>query len=594
MFTDIAVAKKKKKIKIRIGLILFLVLFAVIAAIGIKLYIEAKDMYRDAKTAKNEAMEILTAVKEERYEDAQAKADHVQSIIKKFRKILDEDPFWKHLDKVPRYGSDVTYGKRILEIADNLMDEYMADGFELLKKYPLSTLKVEQSFNVKAGIEYLEFAQEIIPKAEEIVEEVSRMYIILDKNDMVQKYTSKARELFDLYHDVEKYIPLLKAILGNGEDRYYLLVAQNSAEIRACGGFPGAIGVVKIRDSYLSIGDFNSVWNVLSLNLPDESLISDQERYMFWQWMEYPRDASYDPYYPIVAKIWAYSYSERMGVHVDGVISMTPIIIQKILACTSPITLSNGKVLDGTNATKYIQSDIYWDYLNGDIVSRGDALEYDAMCDALFSETASKTMSSVFDSLNKESIPNLVNMVDEGIEERIIMIWLRNSEGEQVVRQLGASGEFNRDASNPQLGVFFSNSNPSKMGWYLDLDTNVSEPTILPNGAFQYTVSVSMTNTITWDDAYYAGQYIGGTTAQGYLISYLHIAAPAGGYISNYWIDNGYWLDEDMYMGSQVIYCRYFYLEPQQTVTAYFNVTTAVGVDKLLDVVTTPTLQGYR
>ena len=116
---------------------------------------------------------------------------------------------------------------------------------------------------------------------------------------------------------------------------------------------------------------------------------------------------------------------------------------------------------------------------------------------------------------------------------------------------------------------------------------------MLDDGSLRYNVSVSMYNSIDWDTTYYAGYYIAGLE-MGYLVSYLNLVAPAGGYISGYWMDNGYWMDEEYYMGSQYVYCRNFYIGPQQQVTAYFNVTTAPGVTTPLTVSHTPTLQEYR
>ena len=72
----------------------------------------------------------------------------------------------------------------------------------------------------------------------------------------------------DAYAVAEDYLPLLKAFLGGGSDRTYLLAAQNSTEIRASGGFPGSIGTITIVDGVLTIGDFNSVYDVLPYGTP--------------------------------------------------------------------------------------------------------------------------------------------------------------------------------------------------------------------------------------------------------------------------------------------------------------------------------------
>ena len=584
--------KKKKKKGVRLGSIILLLVILIVLALGTRLYLDGKTMLEQARSAKNEFGEIFDAIKAENYEEAQERSETLHGILKELRAKL-EGPIWSHCDLIPKYGADFITGCRLMDIADEMMDKYMAEAFELLKAYPLSTLKVDNTFNAAAGIHYLNFAEKVLPDAEAVVEEISHMKISLDKENLIGRYTVKIQDLFDLYHSAEKFVPFLKAMIGDGEDKLYLLAAQNSAEIRAGGGFPGSMGTIRIKDGYLSIGDFTSVWDVLSLVIPDEDLVTYQEWYLFYAWMEYPRDASYDPYFPKVAYIWAESYEDRMGEHIDGVISMSPIIIQKILACTEAITLEDGTVLDGTNATKFIQNDIYMKYLNAEAIYWGME-EGDAISNALFSSIASQTMSKVFSSVNIDNIPKFMKMVEESISDRILMMWLRDSEGQAAIKIIEATGEFNTDPENPQLGVYFSNSNPSKLGWYLDMDINVSEPTVLDNGSLRYSVSVSLYNTIDWGTVYYAGSYIAGETELGYFISYLHLVAPKGGYISGYWMDNWQWMEEDEYMGNQIVFARHFYIGPQEQVVAYFEVTTAPGVTTPLEVVHTPTLQEYR
>ena len=52
-----------------------------------------------------------------------------------------------------------------------------------------------------------------------------------------------------------------------------------------------------------------------------------------------------------------------MGQNVDGVISMTPAIVQKLLAAIDEeITLFDGLVLNGSNAARVLQYDLYYKY----------------------------------------------------------------------------------------------------------------------------------------------------------------------------------------------------------------------------------------
>ncbi|MBQ9912564.1 MAG: DUF4012 domain-containing protein [Firmicutes bacterium] len=583
--------KKKKKYKVKVGRIIFLLLFIVIIGFVARIALDAKGMYDNAKTAKHQLEAMLTDIKAEEYVSAQEKAAEVHDILKQIRAKV-EGPIWEHCDKLPKYGGDYVAGCRLLDIADEMLDKYMGEGFALLDKHPLSSIKEDDKFNVKALLDYLAFAEEALPDVEAIVAEVSKMEISFDTNGLLHKYSGKVQELIDVYHDAEVYIPLLKAILQNGENRLYLVVAQNSAEIRASGGYPGSIGTMRIKDGYLSIGDFNSVWNVLIWDY-DPDKYSFQEFYMFYGWLQYPRDACYDPYYPRAAEIWADSYEQCMHEYVDGVISLTPAIIQDILGCTGPITVSDGTVLDGNYCTKYIQSDIYLKYLNAEEVYTDIAAGNDAS-DAIFGEVAQLAMKQVFSNLNPDTLTKFIDIVHKRIDDRIIMVWMKDPDAEEIIRSCGASGEFNRDPQNPQLGVFFSNCNPSKLGWYLDMDIKVGDPVELWDGSLQYPVTVSLFNTIDWDTVYYAGDYIAGNWELGPLISYIHLAAPAGGYISDYWMDIWFPMEEDVYMGNQVVFARNFYMYPQEGANVYFNVTTAPGVKTPLSVVHTPTLQEYR
>ena len=53
---------------------------------------------------------------------------------------------------------------------------------------------------------------------------------------MISSYSDKITSLMSMYTDYEDYIPLMKAFIGDGSDKVYLLAAQNTAEIRAAGG----------------------------------------------------------------------------------------------------------------------------------------------------------------------------------------------------------------------------------------------------------------------------------------------------------------------------------------------------------------------
>ena len=56
----------------------------------------------------------------------------------------------------------------------------------------------------------------------------------------------KLTEMNDLVQNAADLAPLAGAIFGAEGDRTYLITAQNSAEMRASGGFPGSMGTLRL------------------------------------------------------------------------------------------------------------------------------------------------------------------------------------------------------------------------------------------------------------------------------------------------------------------------------------------------------------
>lgn len=205
-------------------------------------------------------------------------------------------------------------------------------------------------------------------------------------------------------------LPLLKSFLGDGYDRTYLLAAQNTAEVRASGGFPGSVGTISIRDGVLTIGDFKSVFEVLTYATPSEANVTSLENELFGYWMNYPRDACYNPDFERVASIWAMSYESKNDVEIDGVVSLTPTIIQRLLRYIGSVTLSDGTELNGENATKMLQHDLYASYFS----DSDNPSESNDIVDSLFAETAKVTMSRLVDDFSLEKIAGYLTIFNEG------------------------------------------------------------------------------------------------------------------------------------------------------------------------------------
>ena len=173
------------------------------------------------------------------------------------------------------------------------------------------------------------------------------------------------------------------------------------------------------------------------------------------------------------------------------------------------------------------------------------------------------------------------------------MLWFVDEQEEQYAKDAGCSGNLNDDPANPEAGVFFSLYEPCKLGWFLNIDTKMSEPVINADGTRSYDITVTLTNTIKRSNITRAGGYILGGFDGG-IRGFVHLFAPAGGTIGNFETNNGLKITTDEYDNLEVGYNVDLVVEAGSPQVIKYTVTTAEGVDIPLKIRTTPTLQAYR
>lgn len=582
--------RRNKKLKIARNIAIALVPIIIIGLLIFRLGTDAKSMLSEANTLKTDLKAVMTGVKERDVESAQNATLKLDNTVRKLDRTLSS-PVWKAVSHAPFAGKYVKSVNTLVSVAEDASDNILKPALDVMDEYPLEGLKVGDGFSVSTINAYLNLLEDIEPRIESMTTKMQTVKLPLGKTEMLSEYTQMLTKLTAAYKENGEYLPLFRAFLGDGSDKLYLLAAQNSAEIRASGGFPGSMGTIRIEDGVLTIDDFKTVYDMISVNPPTEAHITDTEYLLFSGSLDYARDACYIPDFERVGEIWALAYESKNDEHIDGVISLTPVIIQKVLAYTGAVTLSDGTELNGDNATQMLQKDLYYKYLSSNSSYKiSNANDY---VDSLFAETAKIVMGKLVDDFDINRIADYSKIFTDGGKDRTILMWMEDETAESYVKAAGCSGALNDDPSNPEAGVFFSGANGSKLGWFVSLDTQIGDVTVNDDGSRTYDVTVTVSNDITRDDMYRAGNYIIGNY-NGQVESYLHLFAPAGGTISDFETSNSMTMNMDEYYGLEVAYNVEFMLAPSNPVTVTYKVTTAPGVSTPLKISQTPTLQSYR
>ncbi len=145
--------------------------------------------------------------------------------------------------------------------------------------------------------------------------------------------------------DAQMLMPVLPVLLGIGKPGNYLIEVLDSTELRPGGGFIGNYGIATF-----SGGTLASV-HITDVDLLDHPFVAAGHRIAFppaYSWFNTYfrlsswslRDSNLDADFPTDARYGELNYVREGGnVPLQGVIALTPALIQGVLAITGPITI---------------------------------------------------------------------------------------------------------------------------------------------------------------------------------------------------------------------------------------------------------------
>ena len=590
--------RKKKQAKRRSGvgfavIMCVLVLCAVAALFvmlrGIAFAHEVRDT---AGALKEDAKQIFVSALSSRPDETDASIAAFDRDTKKLKELMDS-PLGRLSAKIPGFRTEMKSAYDLIVLAGEASDSLLKPFAALQHEHPVSDLKKDGGYDTELIRAYLEFAEKKMPELEQLTASLLKVDLgALDRGGKIAGYREKLEKLIDAYHSYERYIPLARAFIGEGEDKLYFFAAQNSSEIRSSGGFPGSVGVVRIQDGILHIGEFGTVKGVLYFYNTEEVKLTNTEIILSDGWMgNGPRDADFSPDFERVAEIWSIGYRDQNGERPDGVISATPAIIQRLLRVLGDITLSDGTVLNGENAVRVLEYDLYYRYMG----ANSDTSAGNRTTDGLYAETVEKLMEKLSFSGNFSQALQLASVLEESASDRTLMLWFPEEEKQQLVRELGLACSLNKDPANPEAGVYFSLADPGRMGWFLDMDAEAEELGTREDGSKDYAITVTLRNVMTQEELEAASDYIKGVNHPGRVYGYLYLFAPSGGEIGEVESsDRAVSFRPEEYRGLSLRYTHGINLRIGESVTFRYTVTTAPGEQAPLGFSMTPTLQSFR
>lgn len=259
----------------------------------------------------------------------------------------------------------------------------------------------------------------------------------------------------------------LPALLGVGQARTYLVLAQNNHELRATGGFVTAVGRVTVADGKIIGVDFVDSYDP-SISQIDASLPTAPppvQQYMGIEIMLL-RDANWSPDFPTTAQIVRTIYGQQTGRTVDGVFTIDLHAVQLLVGAVEPLTLP-GLEQALTSATVIERIKEFWaSPLESEAsLASGDQTWWKQRKDfiPLLAQSAlGRIQQGNFDKLR------MISALQEALATRAVQLWLADPAVAQAVAELGWDGGLKPPATGDFLAVVDTNFGYNKVDALLE------------------------------------------------------------------------------------------------------------------------------
>ncbi len=563
--------RKRGKKKVRNGILIGVgVLLVAFIGFGVALGLSALNVKDQAPQLMNTATALKNDLQSENSEALVSDAQKLNTQIASLKEEVN-GPLWTIGSFIPVLGEDISAGQKLINVASNLSEEVLMPISGVLADYPLNTIYKDGNINGDALnllCDTLANAAPTIAESAQTVDGIGTVHIG-QINQLTEKLKDPLNMASQFMADNGDAFRLIPDLLGCNGDREYLIIAQNYSEVRPTGGLPGTVIPLHVSNGNLDFGDPVAMADARNAqNYPIQ--ITDEERTLFGDILGYSTtDMNNIPDWSRAADIISQMWAIYNGTTVDGVIGIDVETFKRLVSLgSSTVALPDGSTVNSADLTKILLHDVYVNYPDG------------AMQDAYFSMVLGSCMDIIEGKLPDLGLQKVANVIQQSIQEERLMVWMRNTEEEALMEQLGCAGTLSYDPKTPEVGLYFYDLTWSKIDWYFKPEVTLGDGVKNTDGTTSYPMTIKLTNTLTYGDAENLPVAVTGIhpTKQDVtdMLTNVYLYAPAGGTISNiqYAGVDGFSLNPATHNGLEVHF-GLLHLLAQQSETISCTVTTS-------------------
>ncbi len=224
---------------------------------------------------------------------------------------------------------------------------------------------------------------------------------------------------------------------GQKSSRTYLVVFQNNSELRPTGGFMGSFALVEIKNGKIVKMDVPG-GGFYDLKAANQTLVEAPKPFQLFSPTWQIWNANWFADWPASAEKIAWFYEKTInGMTLDGVIALTPELLEDLLTLTGPIKMAAyNKTLDEKNLVRELQLAVEVEY---------DKKENQPK--QIIADLLPQILDKIFNLSTKEA-PDFLSLLNKNLAEKNILFWFRDDNLQSVVKNFGWAGEIKNNQSD--------------------------------------------------------------------------------------------------------------------------------------------------